>query len=254
MPEAQELFYAAPDDPVGRVLEEMALHGFSQVPIRARAGAEVRGVFSHRSFAQRVTSSLKLRGEIVEWPVEALAEDPRPFVDPTEELVEIFDVLDAKEFALVGTPRNLFGIVTATDVLRWLHDLAQPFVLFGEIEKSLRQLVAHRLDHDGIAAAARTALSKDYIGREERLPLVLEDMSLGELYSLVIHGENWRQLDPVLGTSREWAISHLNGLSTLRNHVFHFRRDLDSDELDQVLAARRWLLTRVDALEPDAAL
>src|SRR5215210_2963513 len=97
-PEAQQIVYAAPDEPVGRVLEVMGRHGFSQVPLRAREGAEVRGVFSYRSFTQRVASSLKLRGEIVEWPVEALAEDPRPFVDPTEELVEIFGVLDAREF------------------------------------------------------------------------------------------------------------------------------------------------------------
>jgi CBS domain-containing protein len=250
IPEGQELLYARPDDPVQDVLELMASHGYSQIPLRAVPGAEIRGVFSYRSFAQHAIPRQKMRGGIVALPVEAFAEQPKPFIDPSQELTEIFDVLDAKEFALVGTPRDVLALVTATDVLRWLYALSEPFVLFGEIERALRQLVDHRLSASVITECARRAFGHLYKGRSEPLPTQLHDMSLDELRLLVINGDNWQCLGGVLGPNREWAASQLGGLPNLRNDVFHFRRDLDQEELEQIVQARIWLLGRVAGLPP----
>ena len=74
-------------------------------------------------------------------PVEGFVDRP-VFVSPYAELPELFDILDSEDAVFVGDERGLDGIVTTVDVLRWLHDLAEPFVRLGEIEKSLREIVS----------------------------------------------------------------------------------------------------------------
>jgi hypothetical protein len=135
------------------------------------------------------------------------------------------------------------------DVLRWLHARTEPFVRLSEIERSLRQIVRQKLTRDEIAACARRALRSKFNEQTDAVPVELDAMTLDELRLLVINGENWKLLQPALGTNRNIARGYLDDLPELRNTVFHFRRDLEADELEKISAARWWLLMRASALE-----
>ena len=136
-------------------------------------------------------------------PVEGFVDRP-VFVSPYAELPELFDILDSEDAVFVGDERGLDGIVTTVDVLRWLHDLAEPFVRLGEIEKSLREIVIRKLSKEQIRECAERTLAQHYEGRMEKLPGRVEEMSFDELRLLVIDGRNWPLLEPALGRTSRW--------------------------------------------------
>ncbi len=248
LPSDQDIVDASPDDAVGDALARMAEHDFTQLPVRA--GVQVLGVFSYRSFARRAPEQVEQmqRTPLREMPVEGFIDRP-VFVSPYAELPELFDVLDTEDAVFVGDERRLEGIVTTVDILRWLHNLAEPFVRLGEIERSLREIVVRRLSAEQIQECAERTLGQNYEGRRDRLPRRVEAMSFDELRLMVIDGRNWRLLQPALGQHIEMAKMKLAPLPALRNDVFHFRRDLEAADLTTIRTAREWLLTRLRILE-----
>ena len=247
IPTEQEICDVSPDARAAVAISLRQEHGFSQIPVRE--GREVLGVFSHRSFSAKacemVTSMPHTRLEDV--PVEVFIATPL-FVSPQDELHDIFDLLDATDAVFVGSEQELVGIITSVDVLRWLHNLAEPFVRLGEIEKSLRAIVKLKLSAERIAECAQQTLRSKYHGREGDLPTAPEAMTFDELRLLVVDGRNWELLTPALGTNREFAGVRLSRLPTLRNDVFHFKRELEQTDRDEIEQTRTWLLRRLRAL------
>jgi len=72
----------------------------------------------------------------------------------------------------------LQGIVTAWDVLRYLYDVASPFVLLAEIELGVRALIRAAMTDAEITVCAITSLPS-YAPAE--CPTRLEDMSFNGL-------------------------------------------------------------------------
>lgn len=248
LPADQELVDVSPDESVGVAFAKMAEHDFSQLPVRARE--QVLGVFSYRSFARRAGEQIRLmpKSKVTEMPVDGFIDRP-VFMSPYSELPDMFDVLDTEDAVFVGDERRLLGVVTTVDVLRWLHDLAEPFVRLGEIERSLREIVRRKLSAGDITSCAQATLQRKYSERPDGLPTVLEDMTFDELRLLVIDGRNWPLLEPALGRSLEMAKAKLVRLPTLRNDVFHFRRELEAADRTAILVAREWLLGRLRVLD-----
>jgi hypothetical protein len=166
-------------------------------------------------------------------------------VDPTEELVSVFSALDRDDAVVLGSADQLLGLVTPMDVLRYLYSVAEPFIQLGEIERSLREIVSRSIPPVQIETCARRALADQYVGREEDLPLVTKDMTLGELISMIRHAHNYECFASLLGPLREFATARLNPLPSLRNDVLHFRRELTEQERGQIAEARNWLLGKL---------
>lgn len=248
LPADQELVDVSPDEPVGVAFAKMAEHDFSQLPVRA--GEQVLGVFSYRSFACRSADQIKLmpRTAMTDMPVDGFVDRP-VFMSPYNELPDMFAVLDTEDAVFVGDERHLLGVVTTVDVLRWLHELAEPFVRLGEIERSLREIVRRKLSPTDITSCARATLHRKYRERPDGLPTVVEDMTFDELRLLVIDGRNWPLLEPALGRNLEMAKAKLVRLPALRNDVFHFRRELEAADRAAILMAREWLLGRLRVLD-----
>lgn len=248
LPTDQDVVDVSPDDTVAVALSRMADREFSQLPVRA--GESVLGVFSYRSFARRAgeQSELMPKTSLADMPVDGFIDRP-VFMSPYSELPEMFDILATEDAVFVGDERHLLGIVTTVDVLRWLHELAEPFVRLGEIERSLREVVRRKLSRDDIAACARVTLARKYEKREEDPPQTVEAMSFDELRLLVIDGRNWPLIEPALGRNLEFAKAKLTRLPTLRNDVFHFRRELEAADRATMLLTREWLLGRLRLLD-----
>ena len=98
-----------------------------------------------------------------------------------------------------------------------------------------------------LAAIAKEALSHEYESRADDPPETADDMTLGELVAVVMHGASWKHFKQTLGDNRQTAQTHLADLPRLRNDLFHFRRELEPEELAQIQAASEWLRLRVRA-------
>jgi CBS domain-containing protein len=242
IPEAQEVVTVAPSTSAEEALALLEQHRFSQVPVVR--GGEVLGSFSYRSFARGAVELQQGHGALGELPVEEFME-ALDIAHATDELASIFDALDRDDAVLIGAPNDLQAVVTPLDVLRYLYRLTEPYVQLGEIERSLRVVVDASVDDGQLAECARHALKREYEGRESDLPARVEDMTLGELVSIIRDGRNWQHFEPLLGSRRELVAARLRPLPGLRNDVLHFRRELSEEERATIAVARNWLLGKL---------
>ena len=124
--------------------------------------------------------------------------------------------------------KRITGIITAVD-LRSIPELAEPFLLLGEIEHQIRRLIENRF------TAPELAEVKDP-GDTERTINSVADLSLGECIRLLENGDRWQKLG--LKIDRVEFVKEAHRIRAIRNDVMHF--DPDPMGEDELLALRQF--------------
>ena len=240
LPDGQVVVSVPPEMPAREALSLMRQHGYSQVPVRQ--GDSVLGMFSYRAFALEVAQTADPKVDTASLPVEEFLEHEKPaFARLNDEFRNLIDVLDERDAVVVSGPESLVAILTPMDVLRYLHSVANAFVLIEEIELALRSLIAGAVpDASLFQSCVENALSSKY--KEGELPGRLEDMTFDDYVALLRDGRNWKRFAPAFGGTRERTRGRLEPVRDLRNDVFHFRRELSVEDHQRLTTCRNWLL------------
>ena len=227
LPDGQVVLAVEPDTPARDALLLMKEHGFSQLPVRE--GEAVLGLFTYRAFALEVAQSGADKGDPTLLPVEEFLEhEPVVYARLQDEFRGLIDSLDRNDAVVVSGPDKLVAILTPMDVLRYLHGIANAFVLIEEIELSLRTLLRAAVpDEDVLDGCVANALSGKY--KDGRLPGNLEEMTFDDYVALLRDGRNWEHFAGTFG-------------GTLRNDVFHFKRELTVEDHQALSTSRDRLL------------
>jgi hypothetical protein len=167
------------------------------------------------------------------------------FARVTDEMTKVFDPIDRDNGVLVGGPENLIGVLTPMDFLRYLYQVASPFVTVSEIELALRGLIRVSAGSEEIKSIATQALASTYVGRPDKLPVVLEEMTFEDYRTLLSFGATWPVFEPVFRTMRSRVSGKLKEVGEIRNDVFHFRREITAADCNTLTRHRDWLLTKV---------
>jgi hypothetical protein len=228
----------------------MRQNGYSQVPVVDNG--EVLGVFSFRSFAKGAAEA-----SLDEWTRQKCAPgdltvdeflEQFKFARVTEEMKNVFDAMERDNGILVGTPERLVGILTPMDFLRYLDHVASPFVMVSEIELAIRELIRMSMDAEKLARTAKRCLSSVYRD-EDRIPTTLENMTFDNYQTLISHSESWPEFEPMFGATRTRASAKLKEIGTIRNDLFHFKREITMQDHERLAAHRDWLLSKVKQAE-----
>ncbi len=246
LPERQELITVNPNTSAREALVKMREHNLTQVPILT--GSTVLGSFSYRSFSEGVLKLGKKEQDITNLPVEVFLEDLK-FAQIHEELNELLGEFELKDAVLVGSESRLQGIVTTIDVLLYYFKVANAFVMIGEIELAIRELMRASVTEEELHQCIDKCLRENYEKRLLQVPTCLEDMSLGDYVSIIRYKEFWKKFNDKFGGSYSMAQVKLERLPNLRNDVFHFRRDLTDEEYAYLKDTRDWLLKKIIKLE-----
>jgi hypothetical protein len=227
----------------------MKRYNYSQLPVVE--GKQVLGIFSYRSLAVEVVKLGKEQVELGNLPVSEFIERVE-HVHLSADLESIFPALDRDGAILVGQPDLLQGVVTPVDMLHHLYKAAGPFILLAEIELALRQLIRACVDDKGLQECAELTLRQVY--RDGSLPSTLEDMSFNDYIQIIGDGRTWPRFQRVFGEAagdwqRKRMRAKLERIRDLRNDVFHFRRQLDLADREDLVAWRTWLLQKARTFE-----
>ena len=249
IPEDQVVLSVPPSYLAREAISLMRRHGYSQLPVIDND--EVLGVFSFRSFSLEVAKlSLeeltKQRSAPGDLRVDDLMEQFE-FARVTQEMSKVFNAMDRDNGVLIGTPDNLIGVLTPMDFLRYLYRVASPFVMVSEIELALRALIRVVMDDRQLATAAHRSLSAVY--RDGNIPTRLEDMTFDNYQSIVAHGDNWNEFSGVLGSNRSLTAGKLKEIGSIRNDLFHFKREITVEDHETLASHRDWLLVKVKQAE-----
>jgi CBS domain-containing protein len=138
LPEGQVVQTIRDAEPVASALERLADSGYDQLPVLDSRGRVV-GVFSWKSFGRRLSEIYSLDVDFNTLGVVHTELDQPQYLDP-DTYVDTETDWKEIDYALVGSPDKLLGVLTLTDIYGRLNDFAEAFVLIFEIEHEIRDL------------------------------------------------------------------------------------------------------------------
>ena len=196
----------APDETIVKAITLMRLNDFSQLPVMTTE-REVKGIISWRSVGKAYADGLN--PEVV----RACMEEAHT-IDTKTTLAEAASEVLRHDYVLVRREdRVITGIVTAADLVDQFRQLAHPFLLIGEIEHHLRNLVRGRFTVEEFGEAAED-------GNEVKGP---DDLTFGGYCRLLERQELWEKLE--LKIDRKELMGCLERIRIIRNDVMHFSPD-----------------------------
>ena len=146
-------------------------------------------------------------------------------VDMQLPLVDATDIIHKHDYVLVrDKDQRITGIVTAVDLAHQFKQLTQPFLLIGEIEHHLRNLIRGRYS---VAEFVKASKSEKNV----RGP---DDLTFGGYCRLLQPKKAWAKLG--LEVDQSEFMARLESLRQIRNDVMHFspepRDPLEIHQLD----------------------
>lgn len=230
------------DDSLLDAVEVMFEEDYTQLGIE-RDG-EVIGMVSYRSIARvlKIMRKMDVEKNLPGRPVTIAIEDLEPVVRPDDELVSLFELLDEDPYVLVEDRMDdSLEILTNYDLLHFIRDSSEPFLLIEEIERSIRNMF-----QETFPANLEDELIKAFRDMEMTEPETVTDCSFGH-YPIFI-SKNWTDFDEYFEENRDFVTRLLEEVGDIRNQLFHFRTE-ENSEVDQEFLkfAHGYFTTRLNA-------
>jgi predicted transcriptional regulator len=142
---------------------------------------------------------------------------PARSVGLDEDLIKLIPTIAEEGFVFViNQDRTPAGIVTTADLSCQLATLAWPFLILGEIERRLRQILSGHFDATELAEVRHPANTHRTIDSAN-------DLTLGEMQRILEKRSRWDRLTwPIERTEFVEALSEVRDI---RNEVMHFSPD-----------------------------
>lgn len=202
----QEVLSVKPDAAISEAVTLMMAKGFSQLPVMTTPW-ELKGILSWKSIGAR----LALRTP-VERARDAMLKACEISSDAS--IFEAIPIISAEDYVLVRNTR-ITGIVTASDLSLEFQNLTEPFLLLGQIENCVRNLIGDTFSAEELHATRKALGGKPTHG--------LADLTFGEYIHLLQNRERWHRVG--LNVDRAVFCEHLEMVRDIRNRVMHFAED-----------------------------
>lgn len=204
------LIVVRPDASLSQAVTLMLNHDYSQLPVMTN-DRDVKGVVSWNSIGTRLCNGAHLSfvREAMDPPIEA---------PDRESLFAAIPIVVKYDYLLVRAPdRRITGIVTSADLGMQFQQLAEPFLLLGEIENYIRRVIATA---NFTSAELAVAVDPSDTGRVVK---AADDMTFGEYIRLLQNENHWQKTG--LKLDRITFCSYLEEVRRIRNDVMHFDPD-----------------------------
>ena len=224
-----------PQDSVETAITLMLAHDFSQLAVMTNERT-LNGSISWKSIGKRLSHKNELK-EVKD------AMEPAVAVEDSEALFKATRLIIENEFIYVRSSidKKVTGIVTATDLSEQFQFLSEPFLLIGQIENQIRNLMNGSLDIEVLKAGCNDADAE----RKDNIQSAA-DLTFGENLRIIQNDENWEKLG--LRVDRKVFCSEMEKVRDIRNDVMHFDPDgIDEEQYDQLRRFSR-LLDELDLL------
>jgi predicted transcriptional regulator len=215
------------NESIERAVTLMLEHNFSQLPVMVTPESrEVDAMFSWRSLGVQRASGR--RSTCVQDAIE-----PAEVVNHDDDLIKVVERVLLHDVVLVrAKDRKIQGILTIHDIAAQFQDLAEPFLLVGEIEKHVRRLIDGRFTHEQLKSIRKAD--------DDSTITTVADLGFGEYVRLLQSEENWSRLG--LSIDRVEFCRVLDRVREIRNDVMHFDPDgLDETVRNELQDAKRLL-------------
>jgi len=222
----REVICVSPNDTLEKCVGLMMAHDFSQLPV-VTSPREIKGAVSWKSLGKRLSLgiSCKTAADFV---------DDCPEIYSTASLFDAISLVIEFDFVVVRKPdRTISGIISASDLANQFRFLSEPFLLLGEIENSVRNLIGERISNGDVMRFATT-------GHYSREINGIFDLDFGQYVAILSSPDIWKSLGIPL--DRVTFCAQLDTVRVIRNNVMHFDPDgISPSELRQLQEFTKFL-------------
>jgi CBS domain-containing protein len=198
-----------PDATVQEAITLMLTNDFSQLPVMV-GERDVKGVVSWASIGTRL--ALGKNGNKARELMDSYQE-----IRADASLFQAIPIIVVYQYVLIrGHDNRITGIVTTSDLSLQFQQLAEPFLLLGEIENHIRRILGNKF-------AAHELVDARDPGDAEREINGVADLTFGEYIRLIENPSRWTQLS--LAIDRGTFCKQLDEVRRIRNDVMHFDPD-----------------------------
>lgn len=182
----------------------MVRHNYSQIPV-AETDYKVNGVVTWKSIGSTLLRApdCTLKDCIVDVKT----------VRPNEDILEVAKFILQDEFVLVQDKGRLSGIITTADLTVFVESRARAFLVLGEIDARLRDLVRTRMDWEQVERLCDQDSSRDDFND-------WDDLSIGDYQRVLENRDCWERLGWRM--DRTEVVDLVGDVRTIRNDVMHF--------------------------------
>lgn len=196
----------APTASLREAITKMLLNDYSQLAVLAGAHT-LRGAVTWQSIAQ--ARHLKPEATLADATVGARD------VGYRTDLLEVLVDLQKRGFLFVRDENNrVAGIVTAADVAGRYGDMANPFILIGDLDRLLRRAIARAVPIEEVISHCDPQ-GKRLAGHK--------DMSMGDYQRVLESPALWSRMGWDL--DQKSFVARLGEIRRIRNDVMHFNPD-----------------------------
>jgi CBS domain-containing protein len=196
----------APTASLREAITKMLLNDYSQLAVLAGAHT-LRGAVTWQSIAQ----ARHLKPEATLADATVAARD----VGYRTDLLEVLVDLQKRGFLFVRDENNgVAGIVTAADVAGRYGDMANPFILIGDLDRLLRRAIARAVPIDEVIS---------HCDPQGRRLSGHKDMSMGDYQRVLENPALWSRMGWDL--DQKSFVARLGEIRRIRNDVMHFNPD-----------------------------
>jgi predicted transcriptional regulator len=202
----RKLVFVKPTATFAEAMTLMLINDYSQLPVLQSKHTCIGAVtWKSIAYAQLKDSDAPFSAAIVEV-------QPQPY---SRDLHSMLPVLRADEFVVVTDSHNaISGIVTTADVVRVYGERTLPFLLIGELDQELRQIM-YGFDLETLRAACAHSGPTNLKSHD--------DMTMYNYQQVLSNPECWSMLGWPL--DRKAFVHRLDELRQIRNDVMHFNPD-----------------------------
>ena len=199
----------SPETKLEEAITHMLTNDFSQMPVMTRE-REVKGIITWASIGSRLAmgKNCSVAREFMEQHHEIRFD---------ASIISAIGIIAEHQYVLVrGHDQKITGIVTASDLSLQFQQLAEPFLLLGEIENHLRQVIGQRFTPTELKSA------KDPTDANRAVTSVA-DLTYGEYQRLLENPDRWEKLN--ITVDRKTCMEKFENVRRIRNDVMHFDPD-----------------------------
>ena len=198
-----------PDNTLAHAVTLMMAHDFSQLPVMT-SDYTVKGMVSWHSIGVRMVFGKT--GTLVHDVMDDAHE-----IAESSSMFQAISIIDKNGYVLVRDALNkVSGIVTSSDLSQQFQQLAEPFLLLGEIENQIRHII-------GTSFSASEMFEVRDASDGDRKIQGVADLTFGEYVHLIQKPERWSKLK--LSLDRNVFCQLLDNVRKIRNDVMHFDPD-----------------------------
>jgi CBS domain-containing protein len=208
-----------PDTTISEAITLMMKHDFSQLPVIS-GERTVKGIISWKSLGKPLAMGKRCT---------AVREAMQPVhvVELETSLFEAVGIIAKHDCVLVRDESNkICGIMTAYDVSEIFVELGEPFLLLGEIENLIRDMMEGKFTKEELEKG------RDPLDGARPISKV-SDLNFGGYVRILQDPASWTKIATSL--DRGTFIGYLEHVREIRNDTMHFDPDgIDADDLKEL--------------------